>query len=131
MVPRRRAGSRFDSRVDRCVAAALALLARHRASATFFVLGVLAERNPGIVQRLVAAGHEVASRGYWPRPVRDMTPEEFLEDLQRAAAAIAAAGGGVVRGYRAPRPLGPTDLWVLQSLADQGYAYDSSVWPKG
>ncbi len=122
---------RFESRVDRSVDAALALLARHRASATFFVLGVLAERNPGIVQRLVAAGHEVASRGYWPRPVRDRTPEVFRDDLQRAAAASAAAGGGVVRGYRAPRPLGPTDLWVLQSLADQGYAYDSSVWPKG
>lgn len=122
---------RFESRIDRSVDAALALLARHGATATFFVLGVLAERNPGIVQRIVAGGHEVASRGYWPRPVHVMTPDEFVEDLDRTAAAIAAAGGGIVRGYRAPRPLAPTDLWALQVLADQGYAYDASVRPRG
>ena len=58
---------RFESRIDKGVDEALALLERHDARATFFVLGVLADRNPGVVSRIVGAGHEVASRGFWPR----------------------------------------------------------------
>ncbi len=122
---------RFESRIDKSVDEALALLERHGARATFFVLGVLADRNPGIVARIAAAGHEVASRGYWPRGVAGMTPDEFREDLDRTAAAIAAAGGGAVRGYRSPRWLQRDDLWIFEELAQRGYVYDASINPVG
>ncbi len=122
---------RFESRIDKSVDEALSLLARHDAHATFFVLGVLADRNPDIVQRIVDAGHEVASRGYWPRGPRDTNADEFAEDLDRTAAAIEAAGGGRVRGYRSPRWIGREDLWILEVLAKKGYVYDASVNPVG
>lgn len=122
---------RFESRIDKSVDEALALLDRHGAKATFFVLGVLADRHPALVARIAGAGHEVASRGFWPRGVGGMTPDEFAEDLDRTAAAIAAAGGGVVRGYRAPRWVQRQDLWILEVLARRGYVYDASVNPIG
>ena len=120
---------RFESRIDRCIDEALLLLQKHGARATFFVLGLLAERNPRMVARIADAGHEVASRGYWPRPVRGMTEAEFAADLDRTAQAIAAAIGRSVLGFRAGRWLRRQDLWILEVLAERGYAYDASVNP--
>jgi polysaccharide deacetylase family protein (PEP-CTERM system associated) len=120
---------RFESRIDRSVDEVLAVLDRHGAKATFFVLGLLADRDPEMVMRIRAAGHEVASRGFWPRGVTGMMREEFAEDLDRTKAAIEAAGGNVVLGYRSPRWLTRDDLWILEVLAQRGYRYDASVNP--
>lgn len=130
-IVRRRHWHRFESRVAADVDGLLGLLDRHGARATFFVLGLVAERSPEVVARIAAAGHEIAASGYWPRAVGRLRPGEFATDLDRAAAAIAAAGGGTVRGYRAPRWLRPSDLWVLEVLARKGYAYDASLCPVG
>lgn len=121
---------RFEPRLDRSVDRVLKTLDEHRAQATFFVLGMLADRNPALVRRIVGAGHEVASRGFWPRGIAGMQVEEFEEDLDKTAAAIIAAGGQV-RGFRSPRWLRHEDLWILESLAKKGYAYDASVNPIG
>ncbi|MSR38971.1 MAG: glycosyltransferase [Planctomycetes bacterium] len=121
---------RFEPRIDRSADRVLKALDQHGAKATFFVLGILAERNQGLVRRIVAAGHEVASHGFWPRSVHGMQVEDFAADLDRAVAAIAAAGG-LVRGYRSPRWLCSDDLWVLETLAKKGYSYDASINPVG
>jgi polysaccharide deacetylase family protein (PEP-CTERM system associated) len=107
----------------------LKILEAHSISATFFVMGWSAERNPDVVKRIVAAGHEVASRGYWPRGVDGMVPEEFREDLQRTQEALLAAGAPRVLGYRSPRWIRRKDLWILDVLAEEGYRYDASVNP--
>lgn len=120
---------RLESRIDRSVDEVLAFLQQHGARATFFVLGVVAERNPALVRRIVAAGHEVASRGHWPRAVSSLSADQLADELDRAKAAIEAAGGREVLGFRAPRWLRPADLWVLELLADKGYRYDASINP--
>ena len=75
--------------------------------ATFFVLGWIAERLPGLIQRIRAAGHEIALHGYAHRRLTVMTRAEFEADLDRAIAAVS----GVVprealRGYRRHPPHG-------------------------
>ncbi|HEY0511534.1 MAG TPA: polysaccharide deacetylase family protein, partial [Thermoanaerobaculia bacterium] len=42
----------------------LGMLAEARCSATFFVLGEVAERLPKRIREIAAAGHEVASHGH-------------------------------------------------------------------
>ncbi|HLQ37646.1 MAG TPA: glycosyltransferase [Planctomycetota bacterium] len=121
--------NRFESRIDRSVDEALAVLDRFGAKATFFVLGLLAERDPALVRRIADAGHEVASRGFWPRGVDGMMAEEFAEDLDRTKAALEAAGSNVVVGYRSPRWIRREDIWVLDVLARKGYRYDASINP--
>jgi polysaccharide deacetylase family protein (PEP-CTERM system associated) len=130
-VVRRKHWDRFEPRLDRSVDQLLSALDVNSARATFFVLGLLAERNPALVRRIVGAGHEIASRGFWPRGIADMQVEEFVEDLDRTALAIQAAGGGRVRGFRSPRWLKREDLWIVEVLGRKGYAYDSSVNPVG
>lgn len=108
----------------------LALLGETGATATFFVLGWVAERHPDLVRRIVAAGHTLASHSYWHRLVYDLQPEEFREDLRRAKGLIEDAGGTAVRGFRAPSySITKRSLWALDALADEGYAYDASIFP--
>ena len=121
---------RFETRFAQNTRKALDLLDRYNVKATFFVLGWIADQQPELVQEVAARGHEIASRGYYPRSVRQLTPEEFREDLARAREALQRASGQRIVGYRAAHKLyAPEDLWVLDILAEEGYAYDSSVMP--
>ena len=125
--------TRIESRLEKSLKEVLDLLAEHQATATFFVLGWIAERQPEIVRQIRAAGHEIGSRGYWPRGgVKGMLPhpEELREELQRAREALEAAGSNRIVGYRHPRwIMRPEELWVIDVLVEEGYLYDSSVNP--
>ena len=124
--------SRFDSRVQRNTELTLDLLDQVGAKATFFVLGWISEHQPQIVAELVRRGHEVASKGFFHRHIRQMTPEQFREDVRRSREALQDASGVAIRGYRAPRRgIAKRDLWALDVLAEEGFEYDSSVRPLG
>lgn len=121
---------RFETRFEQNTMKALDLLDRYNIRATFFVLGWIADQSPDIVKEIARRGHEIGSRGYYHRTIRQMTPTEFREDLQRAREALERASGTKILGYRAAHRLSaPSDLWALDVLAEEGYAYDSSFVP--
>jgi polysaccharide deacetylase family protein (PEP-CTERM system associated) len=102
----------------------------HSVKATFFVLGWVADRFPGLVRDIAAAGHELASHGYSHRIVYSQTPSEFREDVRRAKATIETASGHLVAGYRAPSfSITKDSLWALDVLVEEGYKYDASIFP--
>jgi polysaccharide deacetylase family protein (PEP-CTERM system associated) len=120
----------FESRVCRNTDRLLGILDGANVRATFFVLGWVAERFPDLVARIHGAGHELASHSYDHGLVYAKTPETFRADLRRARAAIADASGVVVTGYRAPSySVVDRSLWALDVLVDEGYTYDSSIYP--
>jgi len=120
---------RFETRIARNTAKALDLLAAFDVRATFFVLGWVADAMPEVVREIVRRGHEVASGGYWHRTIRQMSPAEFRDDLRRSREALERAAGVRVCGHRVPHFLQPSDLWALDVVAEEGYAYDSSLRP--
>lgn len=98
--------------------------------ATFFVLGWVAEREPALVREIADRGHEIACHGYGHELVYDIGPERFREDLRRSCGAIGDAVGIRPRGYRAPSySITDKSLWALDILAEEGFAYDSSIFP--
>ena len=108
----------------------LRLFDAHSVKGTFFVLGWVAERFPGLVREIAAAGHELASHGHGHRLVYELTPEEFQADVRKAKAVIEDAGGQQVRGYRAPSfSITDRSLWALDILLDEGHSYDASIFP--
>ena len=120
----------FEPRYERNTLKTLDLLASHDTKATFFVLGWIAERNPALIREIVSRGHEVASRGFYHRSLKNLTDEEFREDLRRTNRAIEDAAGQKVIGYRAAEKLNLDDNeWILDVLADEGFAYDASFLP--
>jgi len=98
--------------------------------ATFFVLGLVAERHPALVARIASSGHEVASHGFAHRLIYDQTPAGFRQDVRRAKGTIEQAAGAQVLGYRAPSySVTPRSLWAIDVLIDEGYQYDASIFP--
>lgn len=117
-------------RVEAATDRILALFERHGVRATFFILAWVAERCPGLIRRIAAAGHELASHGSEHRRVDEMGPEAFREDVRRSKRIIEGIGGGPVAGFRAPTfSIGRDSLWAFDVLAEEGYSYSSSIYP--
>jgi polysaccharide deacetylase family protein (PEP-CTERM system associated) len=129
LVPRHAWGS-MESRVVANTHRLLRMFDEEDVTATFFVLGWVAERFPGLVRDIAAQGHEIASHGYEHRLVYDMTPAAFRADVRRAKDLLESASGAPVYGYRAPSySVTSRSLWALDVLIEEGYAYDSSIFP--
>ena len=120
----------FPSRIRKNTTRTLALLERTGCRATFFVLGWVAEREPALVRELVEAGHEIACHSHLHRRLQTLKPSEFREDLRRSRDAIEDASGAKVVGFRAPTfSITSKSLWALEILAEEGFEYDSSIFP--
>jgi polysaccharide deacetylase family protein (PEP-CTERM system associated) len=119
-----------ESRVERNTERLLALLAERGVRGTFFVLGWVAERTPGLVRRIAASGHEIACHGFSHQLIYQQAREEFREETVRAKRLLEDLIGETVLGYRAASFSVTRDsLWALDTLIDAGFLYDSSIFP--
>jgi polysaccharide deacetylase family protein (PEP-CTERM system associated) len=97
---------------------------------TFFVLDNVAAAWPGLVRRIAAAGHEVGSHGLSHRRIYDLSPAEFRAETRAAKARLEDLLGTPVQGYRAAEfSITRASWWALEILAEEGFTYDSSVYP--
>ena len=120
----------MESRVTTNTLKILDVLRRKRVEATFFVLGFVAERHPGLIKEIERGGHEIATHGYGHRRVYTMTPDTFRQDLRKAVSIISEITGYPVKGYRAPEwSIRDDSLWALDILQQEGFEYDSSMAP--
>jgi len=126
----RRAWDGLESRVEANTGRVLDLFARAGVRGTFFSLGWVAARKPALIRRIAEAGHEIASHGWDHQRVHRLSPAEFRADLAQARRALEDAGGTSVTGYRAPSfSIDARTPWAHPILAEEGYAYSSSVAP--
>ena len=127
---RQRNWSNFEPRFEQNTLKTLDLLDEFKTKATFFVLGWIAEQNPRIVREIVSRGHELASRGFYHRSLRHLTPEEFREDVRKTNVILEDAAGQKIIGYRAAEKLNyEKDAWILDILAEEDFVYDASFLP--
>ena len=120
----------LPQRVERNTERILDILAASRAQATFFVLGWVAQRHPGLVRRILADGHELASHGSDHMRVDRLSPEAFRADVRQSKRVLEDAGGVLIRGYRAPTfSISRDSSWAHAVLLEEGYSYSSSVYP--
>lgn len=128
-VPREEWISR-PSRLAASIDALLERLDRHNARGTFFVLGWIAEHRPEVVRAIAAAGHEIASHGYWHERVTALDRDALREDVRLSKHALEDLIAAEVVGYRAPSfSIIPGWEWVFDVLVEEGYRYDSSLFP--
>ena len=121
---------RFPLRVERNTHRLLDLFAEQGVQATFFVLGWVAERCPGLVRTLAERGHEVACHGYSHQLIYGQTPVLFRAETVRAKACLEDQAQRPVLGYRAASySITKRSLWALDILAELGFTYDSSIFP--
>ena len=117
-------------RVEANCDAILEMFAEAEVSATFFTLGWVAQRYPALMQRIAAAGHELASHGWEHSRVFTFDKAGFAADLERSKKTIEDTSGTAVTGYRAPSfSIDSRTPWAYMALAEQGFVYSSSVAP--
>lgn len=120
----------FPLRVGASTRRCLDLFDAHQAKATFFTLGWVAERDPGLVREIVARGHELASHGYDHTKVNQQTRAAFREDTARTKKLLEDISGAAVTGYRAAGfSIDQSTPWAHEVLAEIGHAYSSSSHP--
>lgn len=108
----------------------LDLFGKKSISATFFVLGWVAKRSPGLVKEIARAGHEVASHGMSHQLVYLQSPDEFERETRDAKSLLEDIVGEPVLGYRAATySITRRSLWALDILKELGFQYDSSIFP--
>ena len=121
---------KWESRVERNTDRMLGLLEECGIRGTFFVLGWIAERQPALVRRIAAAGHEIASHGYSHQLIYTQNPAEFRAETVRSKHLLEDLSGTAVLGYRAASfSITQRSLWALDVLAELGFRYDSSIFP--
>ncbi len=120
----------YEDRIEKNVQATLELLGRFKTKATFFILGVVAEKYPNIVKRIQMADHEIASHGYKHLEVFKHTKYSFREDLKKSLDILGSITGKNIIGYRAPDfSITNQALWAVDILQEEGIKYDSSIFP--
>lgn len=117
-------------RVEANVQTVLDLFEEADVKCTFFTLGWVAERYPGLIRQIAERGHEVASHGYDHKRATRQTPDEFRADVNRSKRILEDASGAPVKGYRAASfSIDATIPWAHEILAEEGYRYSSSIFP--
>jgi peptidoglycan/xylan/chitin deacetylase (PgdA/CDA1 family) len=101
----------------------LELLEKHGVTATFFVVGQVAERYPDRVEAIVGGGHELAAHGYTHTPPGRLSRKDEEKELVRARAVLEGFGARVV-GYRSPS--WDVSAHTLDLLEQHGFRYASN-----
>lgn len=92
--------------------------------ATFFCVGDIAEDNAAILREIRRRGHAIGCHGWDHSLLTKKTAYQFAQETAQAKAAIEAASGAVVTGYRAS--CFTMDRDKLETLRNMGFLYDSS-----
>ncbi|HKF50089.1 MAG TPA: polysaccharide deacetylase family protein [Terracidiphilus sp.] len=100
------------------------------ARGTFFILGKVLDKHPDLVRHIQRNRHEIACHGYGHVKVTRLTRSSFAEELHRETGKLSDFVGQRLQGYRAPDfSISSNTLWALDLLAEEGYSYDSSIFP--
>ena len=118
-------GLTFDDGPDPVsTTAVLASLEPSGTKATFFMLSQRAERYPGIVRDVVAAGHEIALHGVDHQRLTTLSPKEVHERLVRGKAVLEDVSGQEIRWFRSPH--GAQNVGTYRAIRKAGL--HSVVW---
>ena len=119
----------YESRIKIGHDKLLNLLSKHKVKATYFVLGKVIEEFPELVKEVKNEGHELACHTYSHPFLYQIDKEEFKADIKKCKQLIAPYQNGY-QGFRAPYfSIDNRNLWALDVLKDEGFLYDSSIFP--
>jgi len=120
----------WQSRLHIGITQILEILAERQTCATFFILGWVARQNPDLIKKIAGQGHEIASHGMSHTMIHRLSRDEFRHELRDSKKILEEIAGRPVLGYRAPTfSITRRTAWALDVLAEEGFLYDSSIFP--
>ena len=114
-----------DLRICESTNTVLEMLGMHNVKATFFILGWIAERVPGLVKRIADNGHEIASHGYKHELLHTIDDTKVELDIKKSLKILKPLAHNRIVGYRAPSF--SITKTAARSLKAMNFKYDASL----
>lgn len=122
--------SAFEPRVRQNTFRILDFLDRSGQKATFFIIGWIAEKNPGMVNEIASAGHQVGLHSYGHQLIWQQSRQEFRQDLLKNIGILEDQLGKKVDIYRAPGfSIKKHNTYAFEVMAEAGITTDASIFP--
>jgi polysaccharide deacetylase family protein (PEP-CTERM system associated) len=120
----------FDSRIRIGMDLIYDILEKSEKSATFFVVGWLAEKYPEIIREISDRGFEVGSHTHLHQLIYEQDRKTFYNDVERSIKTLEDCIGKKVTSFRAPGfSITEENKWAFEVLYELGITKDSSVFP--
>ncbi len=117
----------LESRIEGNTEIFLDLLKHNQIKATFFVLGWIAQRFPGLIRKIISAGHEIGYHSFTHQLPVKQGRVAFEDDLVKGLGLLENISGQKVKYYRAPMfSLCSGSAWVIPVLLKHGIQVSSS-----
>jgi len=118
----------YENHIGANIKILLELLHSHNSSATFFMLGAIAEKFPELIEKIEKSGHKIGAHGYSHSNIFLKTKKEFEDELKRVTQLLNNLTVSPIKSFRAPNwSINNTCLWAIDILKEHGYQYDSSL----
>jgi polysaccharide deacetylase family protein (PEP-CTERM system associated) len=123
---------KFDSRIRLGMDLIYDVLEKTEKSATFFVVGWMAEKYPEIIREISDRGFEIGSHTHLHQLAYEQDRKTFYNDVEKSIKTLEDCTGEKVSSFRAPGfSITKTNKWAFEILHELGVTKDSSVFPAG
>ncbi len=122
--------NKFDSRIQLGMDIIYNILDNSNTSATFFVVGWMAEKYPEIIREISNRGYEVASHTHLHQLAYTQDKKTFFNDVEKSIKTLEDCTGKNITSFRAPGfSITENNKWAFEVLHELGITKDSSVFP--
>ncbi len=122
----------FDSRIHLGMDLIYDILEKTEKSATFFVVGWIAEKYPEIIREISNRGFEIGSHTHLHQLAYEQDRKTFYNDVEKSIKTLEDCTGKKVTSFRAPGfSITKNNKWAFEALYELGITKDSSVFPAG
>ena len=94
--------NKFDSRIQFGMDIIYDILDNSNCSATFFVVGWMAEKYPKIIREISDRGYEVASHTHLHQLAYEQNRKTFFNDVEKSIKTLEDCTGKNITSFRAP-----------------------------
>lgn len=122
--------SKFESRIQIGMDIIYDILDKTNSSATFFVVGWIAEKYPAIVREISNRGYEIGSHSHLHQLVYNQDKKTFNADVEKSIKTLEDCTGKKITCFRAPGfSIKSNNLWTFEVLHGLGIQKDCSIFP--
>ncbi len=92
----------YESRIHQNMHTIFDIIEENKVSATFFVVGWIAQKYPEVVREIAEKGFEIASHTHTHQLAYEQDRTTFFNDVERSIKTLEDISGKKVRAFRAP-----------------------------
>jgi len=124
--------SKFESRINIGMDLIYEILDNSQKSASFFVVGWIAEKYPNIIREISNRGFEIGSHTHLHQLAYEQDRQTFYNDVEKSIKTLEDCTGKKIKSFRAPGfSITKNNLWAFEALYELGITVDCSVFPAG